>query len=107
MSLEPFIKKIDFKSGTELLKFGVTPESDWKKLLVITIALSVLVSALNIFMYIRVDRGEIFEIYGETGEEVPKLDIEELKKTTDYYESKASEFEKIKSGSSGSADPSV
>lgn len=107
MTLDPILKKIDLKAGEKLFKFGLSPESDWKKILIITITLSVLVSVLNVIMFLQVDKGEIFTIDPQNSEDSLTLDINELEETTEYYQNKALEFEKIKNGATAGVDPSV
>ena len=83
--------------------FGISPEADWKIILISTIILTVLVIALNVLIFIKIDKGEIF-VADKAGEEREKaLDISLLRKTVLYYQNKAREFERIRNQKAPSA----
>lgn len=103
-----FFKKLDFKKKGSLFGFGTSPQADWKIIFTTGALLVILGILANALIFIKVDKGEIFvveapELLGEHG-----LNLNTLRETVGYYNSKALEFERIKSGTStGLVDPSI
>lgn len=89
------------------LRFGVSPEDDWKIIFAVTVTIIFLVSILNVYIFVRVDRGEFFAV--EEGEKTTKmLNIDVLRDTVSYYRNKAYNFESIINGiSTPVPDPSL
>ena len=89
------LKKLNWKVNGRLFGFGTSPEADWKIILISTIVLAVLAIALNVLIFIKIDKREIF-VADKAGEERGQaLDISLLRETVLYYQNKAREFEKI------------
>ena len=99
------------KSGWKVrgrLGFGTSPEADWKIILISTIILTVLVIALNVLIFIKVNTRELFMVEQLEEEKGQTLNALLLRKTVLYYQNKALEFERIKNaGTSTAADPSL
>lgn len=98
------------KSGWKVrggLGFGASPEADWKIILISTMILAVLVIALSVFVFIKVDKGEIFVVERSVDKEEKALDISLLRETVLYYQNKALEFERIKNSVTLIVDPSL
>ncbi|MEX2013731.1 MAG: hypothetical protein WD896_00045 [Parcubacteria group bacterium] len=102
-----FIKSPGWEVNGRPLGFGTSPEADWKIILVSTAVLSVLVIILSVYMFIKIDKGEIFVAEKSNEEETKALDTGLLRETVLYYEHKAAEFERIKSTRTFVADPSL
>lgn len=83
--------------GNGFFGFGTGPEADWKVIFVSTLILTAFVGALNIIMFIGIDKGEIFVI-DEPAEVENTFDINKLRETSLYYQNKAQEFDKIVRG---------
>jgi hypothetical protein len=105
--LTSLIKKSDQRSATKLSGFGMSPAADWKIILVASTLLALLLTAFNVFIFIMIDKGEIFA--GETlPEEQATLDIRELRETVRYYQGKALQLENLKKATSTTfSDPSI
>lgn len=100
-------KKFDWKKNGRLIGFGTSPETDWKIIFNTTIVLSVLVIVLNIFIFIKIDKGEIFATEKTLNEQEQALNLVLLNETISYYKDKAIEFERIKNSKQLVADPSL
>jgi len=100
-------KKINFRIPSNLFGFGTSPEADWKIIFVSLLVLALLVVGLCAYVFLNVDKQDIFMV-GETkvnSEQV--LDLVRLKETILYYQEKALQLEKIKRLDSSSVDPSI
>ncbi|OHA92437.1 MAG: hypothetical protein A2665_00385 [Candidatus Zambryskibacteria bacterium RIFCSPHIGHO2_01_FULL_46_30] len=99
------------KSGWKVrgrLGFGTSPEADWKIIVISTMVLTVLVVALSIWIFIKVNEREFFTVEPLEEERGKTLDTLLLRKTVLYYQNKALEFDRIKNaGTSTVADPSL
>ena len=100
-------KKWNWGVKSRLFGFGTGPEVDWKIIFISTMVLTILIIVLSTFIFIKINKGEIFvvEKSAERGEKV--LDVSLLKKTVFYYQDKALEFERIKSLVTPAVDPSL
>jgi hypothetical protein len=107
MELDPVIKKMDFKGDGHPFGFGLSPEADWKVILVATIVLSLAVSAINLFMFVGVDKGEIFTVDITESSDAPSFDLDALKSANEYYSQKSEAFEAIKAEGASVPDPSI
>lgn len=89
------------------LVFGKSPEGDWKTIFITTATFIVLMSLLNIYMFIQVNNGG-FMSTEEEGEQTKNIDISVLRETLSYYQLKTSAFEDIFSGTTTPiVDPSI
>ena len=80
------------------------PQTDWKIVFTSTLVLTVIVVALSIVVFVKIDKKEVFM----SGEGVSRaLDISLLEDTVRYYENKAEEFENIKINKTSVVDPSI
>lgn len=101
-------KKLNWKKDGSPFGWGDSPDADWKTIFLLTITFIVIVSVWNVVTYFKV-KGEILTFEEDSGETLT-LDLEALRDTVRYYESKSIEFERIKEGSSTNTavtDPSV
>jgi hypothetical protein len=105
--LTSLIKKSDKRSAGRFFSFGTSPAADWKIILITSAFLALLLTAFNVFIFIMIDKGEIFS--GETmPQERATLDIRELRETVRYYQGKALQFENLKRATSTTLpDPSI
>lgn len=101
------MKKWNWRINGRLFGFGTSPEADWKIILILTMILAVLVIVLSAFMFIKINRGEIFVVKRSIEQEEKVLDTSLLRETVLYYQNKALEFEKIKNSVTPATDPSL
>jgi hypothetical protein len=92
------MKKFEWKSQGGLFGWGISPEADWKIIFVSTIVLVGLVTILNFFIFVKMNRGEIFVIEDNGEAEIATLDMEKIKTTASYYQDKEAEFQKWRNG---------
>jgi len=104
--LRTFLASHKLTSG-RVFSLGTGPEADWKIIFSVTAALSILVIILNSFMFIKIDKGEIFIVEQSMSEREELLDTELLKETVSYYQNRALEFERIKREGVSTSDPSL
>ena len=103
-----FSKKISF-GKPKLPAFGQSPEGDWKIIFTIAATVAALGIAVNAFIFIKIDKGEIFVVDDLVSEGGGTLDVAELKETVNYYDKKAESFDAILKNSSTTpvVDPSL
>ena len=97
--------KIDFKESH--LNLGRGPERDWKIIFISIIILALVAISLSVYIFIKIDKGEIFVVRQSEEDKAKSLDISLLKKTVSYYQDKAAKFERMKKERSTVADPSI
>ena len=102
-----FLKKLNWKINGRLFGFGTSPDADWKIIFISTTILAILVIALSVFMFIKINRGEIFVIERSVEQGEKPFDTSLLRETVLYYQNKTLEFEKIKSSVTPATDPSL
>ena len=84
------------ESSKWLFGLGTSPDADWKIIFVSTIILAILMIALNVFIFVKLDKQEVV-VSNEANKEHQKvLDLSELREVILYYQNKALEFNKIK-----------
>jgi len=100
--------KLNQPSGGRAFKFGDSPEGDWKTIFIAAVTLALMITALNIYIFVKIDKGEIFTVEGPAleGEQIPSLP--KLRETVRYYQSKAAQFDNLqKTATSTFPDPSL
>jgi|SRR3989338_7295529 len=106
-NLKTSFRKLSLKVDGRFLGFGTSPEADWKIIFISALLLAVLVIVLSVFIFIKIDKGEIFVVEKLVGEKKNTLDLNVLRETVSYYQNKALEFESIKNTKTPSVDPSL
>lgn len=107
----PDIKKI-FKRFTELrdkdkLKMEMTPRSDWRTLVIVFVVLVIAVGSASFYIFIQIDRDEIF--LAEEGEKarVKAFDAQKLKDTIQDFEQRKTDLETLRAERPNIIDPSI
>ena len=106
-SLKTSLNKLNWKINGRLFGLGSSPEADWKIIFISALILAVSVIALSVFIFIKIDKGEIFVVERSLDQGEKTLDIFLLKETVSYYQGKAREFDRIKSLVVPAKDPSL
>ena len=92
----------------ESLSFGHSADSDWRLILISAIVLVILISALDVKIFLKINSSDIPE---PTSTEEPSntVDLEKLRAAIKYYQGKELQFEKIRSNTATSTvvDPSI
>ncbi len=94
--------KLNFHSG-----YDTSAETDWMIIFLSGVTLSLVVIVFAAYMFVGIDRREIFVTKEDTDNQVKTFDIKKLEETVEYYEGKAIEFDRIKKGGITSSDPSI
>jgi hypothetical protein len=106
--LKSLLQKFKLKREGSPFGWGASPDADWKVIFLSTLVLVIVVGGWSYLEFNRIIKGEIFVSKEVSEGGAPLFDLENLKKTAAYYEAKALEFEKIKSGTTSSVvDPSI
>jgi len=100
-------KKLYLNANRWLLGFGTSPEADWKIIFFSALILVVVAIALSAFIFIKINKGEIFVVEKPDGQSERTLDLTLLRKTVSYYQGKARVFESVKNKVVPSVDPSL
>lgn len=104
--LQTSLKRINKAISDKIPRFGISPESDWKIISVSTVLLAILVVILSVFVFIKIDKGEIFLTEKTVGFQEKAVDPKILNQTVDYYEAKAALFDEVLREGTGVPDPS-
>jgi len=83
------------------------PEFDWKIIFFSTLGFIILAVTLSIFIFIKIDKGEIFLAEPVDSSSSQTLDASRLRDTLEHYGDKADEFNRIINASHSSVDPSI
>lgn len=101
------IFNISGKIHLHFLHWGRSPERDWKIIFVFAALFAFCSIATSAFIFVKIDRGEIFlaeKVNEESGE---TLDFKKLEETALYYKNKELELEKIIRSKPQYVDPSL
>ena len=106
--LKNIFKKVETRNGS-LFGLGTGVQADWKFIFFSTVLLIVIVSTLNVLVFLRVDKGEVFESGDDESGPRSTLNLDKLRDANTYYRAKALEFNRIKSGGARASfsDPSI
>ena len=101
------IKILHWKIEGKLFGFGTSPEADWKIIFTSTLILTVLAVGLSVYIFLKIDKGEIFVVEKQDEQSEKTLDVSLLQETVSYYKNKEIEFNRIKNLVAPSVDPSL
>lgn len=97
---------ISLKKDGRILGFGTSPEADWKIIVYSTALLVLCMFAFNIYIFIKIDKGEIF-----TTERIVEsnrtLDVQKLESVVSHYIEQEAEYENVKKSLNTTPDPSI
>src|SRR3989344_1923995 len=66
-ALHTFFARLHLKSHGRFLGFGTSPAADWKIIFFSTAFLAVLIIISSVFLFIKIDKGEIFAVEKSVG----------------------------------------
>ncbi|KKQ82936.1 MAG: hypothetical protein UT07_C0014G0012 [Parcubacteria group bacterium GW2011_GWB1_38_8] len=104
--LHTFFSKLIFRKKS-FVKLDSNPEIDWKIIFISTAILVIITIISSVYMFIKIDKGEIFLVKKMGDDKTRTLDISILRETVSYYQNKAIEFERLKSKRVSTVDPSL
>ncbi len=94
-------------SGRPSFSFGQTPDKDWKILLGSSFLAILLAIGVSIFVYTKVNQGEIFLVDKKEVIQPKVLNRFELERTISYFESRNEDFLSLKREALQTADPFI
>lgn len=92
-------------SGAAEFEFGRDPRRDWRLLFSVFLFLNALSVTLGAYMYLRIDKGEIFLADKRPASAFGSFSSAELERTAAFYVDKSERFEALKRSALSSADP--
>ncbi|MES2214063.1 MAG: hypothetical protein V4465_01560 [Patescibacteria group bacterium] len=101
------IKGLKLHKNGRLFGFGTSPKADWKVIFIVFILLFILLTAVCVDLFIKVNKGEIFVVQRGVAAPVPTLNTALLDKTVMYYEDRAKTLEDIQANRDATVDPSL
>ena len=107
MKLNIDLKKISLKKNGHLFGYGNGPDSDWRVIFTVLSIFMVAVIAVGLYIFIEINRGELFSPKEDTAATPVKLNVSLLNKTISYYADRASTTENIKTSKEVVKDPSI
>lgn len=101
------IKGLKLHKNGRLFGFGVSPNADWKVLFSLFVLLFILISGVSFYMFVKIDKGEIFVVEKQSAVGSRILDTNLLKQTIEYYRERSTRLEEIKANKDATLDPSL
>ena len=99
-----------FKRGrvdSETAEFGRNARSDWQVVCFAFLLLNFISIAVSVFMYLKINKGEIFLADKRESPSLGTIDRSLLQKTVAFFEDKKASFETFKQQSLPTVDPFV
>ncbi len=94
-------------SGNSRFSFGQDPDRDWKVLLASFFVIALVAVGMSIFVYTKVDQGEIFLVDKKEVTQPKVLDRFQLEKTVSFFESRNEDFLSLKRQPLQTLDPFI
>ena len=88
-------------------KPGVSPVSDWRKLLTVTLVLVIGLGIFSFYFYELIDQGKIFVISGDDSNKENKINMPLLEKIVEEANKRQESMEKINQIGVSVSDPSL
>lgn len=99
--------KFKISRGGHLMGFGTSPENDWKILLMSFMVLLIFTLGTCRYFFFKVNNGEFLVLTDEEKTPSSTFNLNRVRQTINYYESKSQELEKIKITPEVILDPSL
>lgn len=99
--------KFKINRGGHFLGYGVSPENDWKIILMTFMIMLALTLGACIYYFLKVNNGDFLVLTDEEKTPTSTFNLNRVRQTINYYESKSEELEKIKSTPEVILDPSL
>lgn len=99
-------KKISFKKK-EFVNLSSKAAYDWKIMLILFFLMGILIAGLNIFLFLKINRGDIFRSDGSQEASEASIDKEELNKIITLFANKEINLNLLREEKRASFDPSL
>lgn len=93
--------------GTVSARAMIRPMRDWKILFVVFIVLNGIIIVFSAFLFLEINKGEIFLVEPATPSGIDTVDRNALREILFSFEEKAEQFEALKTSRPTLADPSL
>ena len=107
MNFKKIIKKFFQIHGKDKLKILKRPFRDWGVLLVIFFTLLIFIALANAYLFIQINKEEIFAKERAPEEEIEVLNVEGIKKTIDFFDKREENFNGLLKQKPIIVDPSL
>ncbi len=107
--------KIDFKSLRKIFRgefhkshlHVISPEQDWKFIVLSFFVLALLLGALSTFLFFKINKGEIFNTEQKVQGEGSRIDSQKLSETVGRFEAKKANLLEFEQNKKSFPDPSL
>jgi hypothetical protein len=99
--------KFKINRGGRFLGFGLSPETDWKIIILTFMICMFLVLIGCAYFFIKIDNGGFLPVTDEEKTPSSSFNINRVRQTVNYYDNKSKELEIIKSTPEDILDPSI
>lgn len=106
-NLKKITKKISRSRGKDKLKAPLRPFRDWGILLGFFFTLLLVLSVANVYLFIQINKEEIFAKEREVEEEIEMMDVELLERIIGNFDTRAENFDNLLEQKPGIVDPSL
>lgn len=88
-------------------KYDLSPERDWRIVLVFFIIVNLLIGSFGVYMFFTVRSGDFFNVSAPERQIGKTIDREVLMETISHYEARQQELEELKVNGTPVVDPSI
>jgi hypothetical protein len=99
--------KFKISRGGRILGFGLSPEIDWKLIIVTFMVGLIFVLSGCAYYFIKINNGGFIPVTDEEKVPASSFNINRVRQTINYYENKSKELELIKTTPENILDPSL
>lgn len=94
-------------SESETAQFGRDARADWQRLCFAFLFLNLCLVGISIFVYAKINKGELFLVDKKTEVSQKTFDTFKLEKTLSYFDEKQARFEALKERGISTSDPYI
>ncbi|HEC30528.1 MAG TPA: hypothetical protein ENI66_00750 [Candidatus Yonathbacteria bacterium] len=106
-NLKNIIKKFSFTQGKDKLKKQMHPYRDWGMLLLLFSVFLIISAVVNMYLFILVNKEELFVKNQTSEKEVEMLKVEELRNMIKFFDTRVENFNNISKQKPDVVDPSL
>lgn len=108
--LKSLLEKFKRRNTSDVHVLGLRkgPHADWQIIFLSTVAITVVVVAMEVYLFFNIYRKDVFSPQEANMTSVDLVNLTKLRKMTATYQTKAAAFEKLKKGTQVPVvDPSI
>ena len=92
---------------TQKKKYDLSPERDWRIVLVFFITVNLLIGIFGVYMFFEVRSGDFFRVSVEERQIGKTINREVMRETIDYYKTRKQRLTDLKVNGTAVVDPSI